>query len=94
MARFGEEEEEQEEGKVVAREEILTERKVIQPLRLHDFASANEKSFHRIFRRKYICVRARCMTALRLYASYGIFKTRETVFEERRYIAKCAIPVC
>lgn len=37
---------------VVARKEILTPRKVIPPLRLGDFTSANEKTFReRIFRR-------------------------------------------
>lgn len=81
MARF-----EEEEGKVVAREEILTERKVIQPLRLHDFASANEKSFHRIFRAKFICV---CVCARALHDD-SIKIMRHTEYLKREIFKTCS----
>lgn len=84
MARFEEEE-------VVAREKKSLRRKVIQPLRLDDFARANEKSFHAIFRRKYINMCA-------LHDSIKIMRCTEYLSRKTRIVmycnVKCAIPVC
>lgn len=84
MARFEEEE-------VVAREKKSLRRKVIQPLRLDDFARANEKSFHGIFHRKYINMCA-------LHDSIKIMRRTEYLSRKTRIViycnVKCAIPVC
>lgn len=83
MARFEEEE-------VVAREKKSLRRKVIQPLRLDGFARANEKSFHAIFRRKYINMCALHDTSIKIMrrTEYLSRKTR------MHCNVKCAIPVC